>query len=198
MIVTLALAAFERDKTKPKHPILFLLEEFPALGHFKEIETAAGLLAGYGIKLWMIVQDLSQLKVLYAEAWETFLANAGVVQAFAVSGQSTLVHLSDLLGATTFWQESISDRSLEQRRQGASGESRGQITNPLANPRELADLLGREDPSKPQEEREKKGNQLLLPAGEAPRIIHLLKHERVKDIKDGTLDEVKAIRGRAT
>jgi len=80
------------------HPILFLLEEFAGLGHMATIENAAGYAAGFGVKLWVIIQDLSQLKRHYKDGWETFLGNAGVVQAFANSDTTTLDYLSKKLG----------------------------------------------------------------------------------------------------
>lgn len=80
------------------HPILFLLEEFPTLKHMEIIETAAGYAAGFGIKLWIIVQDLSQMKRWYKDGWETFIGNAGVIQAFGNSDATTLEYLSKRLG----------------------------------------------------------------------------------------------------
>jgi type IV secretion system protein VirD4 len=80
------------------HPILFLLEEFAGLGHMATIENAAGYAAGFGVKLWVIIQDLSQLKRWYKDGWETFLGNAGVIQAFANSDTTTLDYLSKKLG----------------------------------------------------------------------------------------------------
>ena len=79
-------------------PVLFLLEEFASLGHMEIIEHAAGYAAGFGVKLWTIIQDLSQLKSLYKDSWETFLGNAGVIQAFANSDATTLEYLSKKLG----------------------------------------------------------------------------------------------------
>ena len=81
-------------------PVLFLLEEFASLGHMEVIEHAAGYAAGFGVKLWMIVQDIPQLKRHYKEGWETFLGNAGLVQAFANSDETTLAFLSKKLGET--------------------------------------------------------------------------------------------------
>ncbi|MDQ7020124.1 MAG: type IV secretory system conjugative DNA transfer family protein, partial [Robiginitomaculum sp.] len=47
---------------KPAKPVLFLLDEMPALGRLSMVEQAYGLMAGFGIQIWGIVQDLSQLK----------------------------------------------------------------------------------------------------------------------------------------
>lgn len=88
------------DRTGTGHPILFLLEEFPVLGHMKIVETAAGFAAGYGVRLWLIVQDLTQLKRHYREGWETFIGNAGVLQAFGNSDVTTLEYISKKLGET--------------------------------------------------------------------------------------------------
>lgn len=49
-----------------------------------------GLMAGYGIQLWPILQDMSQLKDLYG----TFIASAGVQQVFGVNDLETAEWLS--------------------------------------------------------------------------------------------------------
>ncbi len=82
------------------HPVLFVLEEFASLGHMEMIENAAGYAAGFGLKLWVILQDLAQLKRHYKDGWETFLGNAGVIQAFGNSDLTTLEYLSKKLGQT--------------------------------------------------------------------------------------------------
>lgn len=79
-------------------PVLFLLEEFFSLGTMSSIEKAAGYAAGFGVKLWAILQDLQQLKSLYRTSWQTFLANAGAVQIFGASDRDTLEYASKALG----------------------------------------------------------------------------------------------------
>ena len=59
---------------------LMLIDEMPALGHLAPLEDAFGLVRGYKVQIAGICQDLNQLKALYNERWESFLANAGVVQ----------------------------------------------------------------------------------------------------------------------
>lgn len=80
------------------HPVLFVLDEFAALGWMEVIEKAAGLMAGYGVKLWPILQDLGQLKRHYKDSWETFLANAGILQFFGNADLTTLEWLSKRMG----------------------------------------------------------------------------------------------------
>lgn len=101
LIVQQALAILERAPVpRGQRPVWFVLEEFPTLGHMRTIETAAGLMAGFGVKLWSVLQDLTQLKTNYPKSWETFLGNAGVIQAFGNFDLTTTEYLSKMLGQT--------------------------------------------------------------------------------------------------
>ena len=82
LFVNMTLAAMEAEQVKPRYPVLMCLDEFAVLGPMKTIENAAGQIAGLGVKLWPILQDLGQLKSLYKDRWETFMGNAGVLQFF--------------------------------------------------------------------------------------------------------------------
>ena len=84
-----------------KEPTLFLLDEFAALGRLEAVERAMGLMAGYGLQLWPILQDMSQLKDLYGERAGTFIANAGVQQVFGVNDFETAKWLSQMMGQET-------------------------------------------------------------------------------------------------
>jgi type IV secretion system protein VirD4 len=98
LMILLALSVMERTRVKPPAPVLFILDEFPVLGYIQAIETAAGLMAGFGVKLWVILQNIGQLKRHYKDTWETFIANSGVLTAFGVVDQETLMALSKRLG----------------------------------------------------------------------------------------------------
>lgn len=86
---------------KTKNNVLFLLDEFPVLGKIKEISQGMGLLRGYGITLWAIVQDFSQLKALYGDFWQTFISNSYVLQVFGTSDIFTAEYISKMGGQTT-------------------------------------------------------------------------------------------------
>jgi type IV secretion system protein VirD4 len=80
---------------------LFMLDEFFSLGYIDEIAKAAGLMRGYGLQLWPILQDLGQLVTLYGrEGSETFFANADVHQFFGNTDTLTLDQISARLGVT--------------------------------------------------------------------------------------------------
>ena len=116
------------DGTHPrqaKTPVLFVLDEFPALGHMQAIETAAGLMAGFGVKLWTILQNVGQLKQHYDKSWETFFANCGVITAFGVSDSESLKVLSEMLGRTSIVEQKSSGAVGQALLSGAVGLSRG-------------------------------------------------------------------------
>jgi len=100
LMIGLLLEWSYRDLSPPAcgAPILFLLEEFYSLGHMPVIEKAAGYAAGFGVKLWAVLQDIQQLKALYPKSWQTFLANAGAVHVFGVSDHDTTSYVSKALG----------------------------------------------------------------------------------------------------
>lgn len=77
-------------------PVLLMLDEYPALaeGGFSAIEKNMAMFRGYGIKLWTVFQDLSQAQKLYGQHWESFAANAGVLQSFAPQDITTADYLS--------------------------------------------------------------------------------------------------------
>lgn len=81
---------------------LFLLDEFYALGRIDEIAKAAGLMPGYGVKLWPFLQDLNQLIELYGrDGSGTFFGNADVHQFFGTTDRGTLEHIAARIGMTT-------------------------------------------------------------------------------------------------
>jgi len=96
-----AAGAAQRASGALREPTLFLLDEFAALGRLEAVERAMGLMAGYGLQLWPILQDLSQLRALYGARANTFVANAGVLQCFGVNDYETAKALSQLMGQAT-------------------------------------------------------------------------------------------------
>lgn len=105
LMTGLATVAMTRNTAKPEHPVLFLLDELPALGYMRPIEEGIGYLAGYGAKLWLFVQDLDQLQKTYPKA-RSMIANCAVRQAFNVQDPETAKLLSDMLGTATVRMQS--------------------------------------------------------------------------------------------
>lgn len=87
---------------KPAKPILFMLDEMPSLGRLPALEQAFSLMAGFGMQLWGICQDLSQLARIYGDnGWQTFISNSGVIQYFGSRDKMTAEYFSTLCGVTT-------------------------------------------------------------------------------------------------
>ncbi len=115
---------------------LLLIDEMPALGHLAPLEDAFGLVRGYKVQIAGICQDLAQLKALYNERWESFLANAGVVQGFTPNDLTTAKWMSERAGQATLLAPSSSEsRSPKGERSETTGWS--QIGRPLYLPQEL-------------------------------------------------------------
>ena len=101
ILIVQAIGDLVRAEFRSEKSLLFLLDECAALGRLTVLERAVGLMAGYGMQIWMIFQDLHQLRSTYGDASGTFLSNAGVVQAFNVNDLETARWISGTLGSHT-------------------------------------------------------------------------------------------------
>ena len=146
LLVGSALRALTRTRTVPRDRVLLLLDEFPALGTLPPLERAVSLARGYSVTCWLLAQDLAQIQALYPTAWPSFVANAGVVQAFGANDVETASYLSAMLGASTVRAPSISrsrvvDRGLfAPRGEVRESWSQSERGRPLLTPDEVRRL----------------------------------------------------------
>ena len=100
MMTTLVVTEMERVERKPAcgHPVMMVLDEFPALRRMRVLENAAAQIAGFGVKLVFVTQTLGQLKDIYQENWETLVANAGVKLFFCNDDNFTREYVSKSIG----------------------------------------------------------------------------------------------------
>ncbi len=59
LLVAQAIGSLARSTARSDEPVLLLLDEFAALGRLEPLEQAFGLMAGYGLQLWPILQDFA-------------------------------------------------------------------------------------------------------------------------------------------
>ena len=144
IIINLAVEAMEREPAKPKHPVLFIMDEFAVLDHLSSVEKAAGQIAGFGVKLWPILQDLTQLKSIYKDRWETFMGNAGLLQFFGNNDLTTLEYIAKRLGKSTIMQVSKGEISDQQSAGGFTGESTQLHTTELMTSDEVGRFFSRQ------------------------------------------------------
>lgn len=163
LFINRLLNAIEADLTVPDTPALMILDEMHVLGHMKALETAAGLVAGFGVRIWSIWQDLAQLKHIYGARWETFLGNASVFQSFGLNDMSSLKYVSERLGTSSTLQISQGEQSVGQAAKGFTAQSRSIQANPLLTPDEVAEFFSRQS-----------GNQLLIYPGTSPIFLERL------------------------
>jgi type IV secretion system protein VirD4 len=138
LLVSQSLLDMARDPVKPPVPVLYLLDEFAALGHLAPVERAMGLMAGYGVQLWPILQDVHQLRATYGQRAGTFLSNAGVLQVFGVNDHDSARLVSDLLGQETVVFQTMA-RALDSEKSGIS-YSQQHTARPLLTPDEVRNL----------------------------------------------------------
>lgn len=101
LFVRVAINAMQKKRNgiEKKELCLFLLDEFFALGKINEVAVSAGLMAGYGLKLWPICQNLSQLYDLYGkDSAATFFGSADVQQFFGGMDDESLAYISGKIG----------------------------------------------------------------------------------------------------
>ena len=160
LMLAQGLTDLARAPASPARSVLFLLDEFAALGRLEPVERAMGLMAGYGIQLWPILQDVHQLRALYERRAGTFLSNAGVLQVFGVNDHDSAKLVSDLLGQETVVFETMS-RAIDAEETGISFGAQ-HVGRPLLTPDEVRTL--RED------------LQLVFLAGQRPIVAAKLKY----------------------
>jgi type IV secretion system protein VirD4 len=138
LVIGLSTAAMTRNARLPKHNVLFLLDEFAALGYMRPIEDGIGYLAGYGTSLWLFVQDLDQLSQTYKK-WRSLIANCAVRQAFNVQDPDTARLLSSMLGQRTMKtvNEGKAGRFPFLGWSSTYSESQSEIGRPLLAPDEI-------------------------------------------------------------
>jgi len=77
-----------------------MLDEFTSLGKLEIMQKALAFMAGYGVKAYIIVQDLSQLQEAYTRD-ESITSNCHVRIAYAPNKIETAKLLSEMTGKTT-------------------------------------------------------------------------------------------------
>lgn len=101
LVISGAIEALRKNEGRKGRPeTLIILDEFPQLGRMQSVETGVQLNAGYGIKFWIVIQNIAQLKGLYEQNWETF-TSAGALTAYGPRDPTTAEYLAKLSGERT-------------------------------------------------------------------------------------------------
>lgn len=113
MVVRLLADRMDFEDGRPvahyKHRLLAMMDEFPSLGKLEIIQESLAFLAGYGVKFYIICQDINQLKSRetgYGEN-EQISSNCHVQNAYPPNRVDTAEYLSKMTGVTTVIKENI-------------------------------------------------------------------------------------------
>ncbi len=142
-----------------------MVDEFPSMGKLEIVQESLAFLAGYGIRFYLICQDLSQLRseeIGYGKD-EAISSNCHIQNAFQPNKLETAEYLSKLTGTTTVVKEqlTVSGRRMDAIL-GNVSRSLQEVSRPLMTPDECMRMP---PPEKKGELMIKGGSMLLYMAG---------------------------------
>jgi type IV secretion system protein VirD4 len=169
LVVGAALLRISAIPGQPKHKILVLLDEFTQLKRLGPVEEAFRLMRGFGVQFWLFLQDLASFEEVYPKVWKSYVANAGVLQAFGTNDVDTAEYLSKRIGETTVFVESENrSRGVSHGKMDNVQEGAGQTTAEKGRRLMMPDEILRMNPEE--------GMQLIFVQGRDPvlarRIVY--------------------------
>jgi len=95
------------SRQKNKHQLILMLDEFASMRYMPIIEEGLAYIAGYGVRAYLIVQDLDQITKYYGKE-NGVIGNCHTQIAFAPNSNQTAMYLSQQLGKKTIVRRKIS------------------------------------------------------------------------------------------
>lgn len=89
------------------HPLLCIIDEAASLKKLPILQEALGYVAGYGIRLFFLVQDIAQVEELYGQH-QSFDSGAETRVAYAPNKIETAEKLARMTGKTTVTEDNMS------------------------------------------------------------------------------------------
>lgn len=149
MVVRLLADKMDFENGRPvahyKHRLLMMLDEFPSLGKLQILQESLAFVAGYGIKCYLICQDINQLKSRETGYGpdETITSNCHVQNAYPPNRVETAEHLSRLTGQTTVVKEQITTSGRRTAAMlGQVSRTFQEVQRPLLTPDECLRMPG--------------------------------------------------------
>jgi len=142
MIVNRLTESIEYDGAQlvpNRQRLLFLIDEFPSLRHMEIFAGALSFMRGYGLKAYLIAQDIRQIIDSYGPN-ESIVSNCHIRVAFAPNQIETAEMLSKMLGQRTIEKASY---SFSGRRRAWSLHNMTASVEQVERPLLTADEVGR-------------------------------------------------------
>ncbi|SFP14995.1 type IV secretion system protein VirD4 [Cohaesibacter marisflavi] len=173
--------AFEEGRSIKhyKHRMLLMLDEFTSVGKLEIFEKSIAFMGGYGLKAFIIVQDLTQLQKAYGRE-QSIVSNCHVRIAYAPNTLETARLLSDMAGKTTIIQKRTSASWRTDKLGASHSESLAEISRPLLTSDECMALPGLQ--KKANGSISKAGDMLIFQAGYSPIYGRQLLYFQDKDL----------------
>ena len=84
-----------------------MIDEFPVLGNMKFLATSLGILAGYGLRFYLVVQAYQQLVKIYGQE-NTFIDNCRYILIYAPNNPQDAEKFSKMIGKKSVAKENLS------------------------------------------------------------------------------------------
>ena len=134
------LGELPEDNPALKYQCLMIMDEFTSIGKVESIAKSVGFMAGYNMRLDIIIQDKSQLEAAYGkEDARNIISNMGTRIVFTPNEVKDAEEYSKLIGNTTVTVNNRT-RRLAGTGAGSSGSdtaTEGLVARPLMLPQEL-------------------------------------------------------------
>lgn len=124
-----------------KRDMLLMLDEFPQLGRLQLLESSMAVIAGYGIKCYLIMQDRLQLLAVYTQN-ETILSNCHIQIAYAPNQVETAKWIASILGSYTVNLEDFSESGKRMGGMSNVSHSIRQARMDLMTPEQVMSMPG--------------------------------------------------------
>jgi type IV secretion system protein VirD4 len=172
-----------------------MLDEFTSLGKIEVLETTLAYMRGYGLKAYIIVQDLKQLQNAYGRH-ESIISNCHIRTAFAPNKIETAEVLSKMSGKTTIISEKQSVSKNTFAINANVSTSIQEVGRPLLTADECMQLPGAVKSRFDEKKVVKGGDMLIFPAGFKPiygkQYLYFQDKEMLKKSQIKIESEVKA------
>lgn len=121
---------FDGDSTK-KQRLLLMLDEFPQLKKMETIGNTLAICAGYGVKICIVVQNITQLNEIYTKDGSNKIISNSQVQIYMTPSEyETAKVLSDTMGTKTIITSSVSSNGTLSGGSTSRSEQQRNLMNP--------------------------------------------------------------------
>ncbi|MCH9754181.1 MAG: type IV secretory system conjugative DNA transfer family protein, partial [Alphaproteobacteria bacterium] len=129
------------DKKEEPYGVLFIMDEFPTLGKMESFKAGIAYFRGYGVRLFLIIQDTQQLKGIYEDSgMNSFLSNSTYRITFSANNVETANLISQLCGNKTVEAISQSKPKFLDFNPGSRSMNVSQTQRALLLPQEVLQL----------------------------------------------------------